>query len=132
MEYNDDLNHKFYEILRKNALIVDELSRFLTEIKDIKFKPFIFDFYDDVKVKVTPTKIAVGEYGKNCFKNKNSLYFEIVPFGVKHNQIFEDLKENEVNKLKNKFDLLKQYMNFLISKILINFVVNNNESDKKS
>lgn len=132
MEYNDDLNYKFYEILRKNALIVDELSRFLTGIEGIKFKPFIFDLYDDVKVKVTPTKIAVGEYGKNCFKNKNSLYFEVLSYGVRYNQIFEDLKEDRVNKLKNKFDLLNNRMNFLMSQILINMVANNNDSDKKS
>lgn len=132
MDYNDELNHRCYEIVSEKALIFSELSRFLTGIEGIKFKPFIFDLYDDVKVKVTPTKIAVGEYGKNCFKNKNSLYFEVLFYGVRYNQIFEDLKEDRVNKLKNKFDLLTNRMNFLMSQILINMVANNNDSDKKS
>lgn len=132
MDYNDELNHSCYEIVSQKTLIFSELSRFLTGIEGIKFKPFIFDLYDDVKVKVSPTKIAVGEYGKNCFKNKNSLYFEVLSYGVRYNQIFEDLKEDRVNKLKNKFDLLNNRMNFLMSQILINMVANNNDSDKKS
>lgn len=131
MDYNDELNHRCYEIVSEKALIFSELSRFLTGIEGIKFKPFIFDLYDDVKVKVSPTKIAVGEYGKNCFKNKNSLSFEVLSYGVRYNQIFEDLKEDRVNKLKNKFDLLTNRMNFLMSQILINMVANNNDSDKK-
>lgn len=132
MDYNDELNHRCYEIVSQKTLIFSELSRFLTGIEGIKFKPFIFDLYDDVKVKVSPTKIAVGEYGKNCFKNKNSLYFEVLSYGVRYNQIFEDLKEDRVNKLKNKFDLLNNRMNFLMSQILINMVANNNDSEKKS
>lgn len=132
MDYNDELNHSCYEIVSQKTLIFSELSRFLIGIEGIKFKPFIFDLYDDVKVKVSPTKIAVGEYGKNCFKNKNSLYFEVLSYGVRYNQIFEDLKEDRVNKLKNKFDLLNNRMNFLMSQILINMVANNNDSEKKS
>ena len=132
MDYNDELNQRCYEIVSQKTLIFSELTRFLTGIEGIKFKPFIFDLYDDVKVKVSPTKIAVGEYGKNCFKNKNSLYFEVLSYGVRYNQIFEDLKEDRVNKLKNKFDLLNNRMNFLMSQILINMVANNNDSEKKS
>lgn len=132
MDYNDELNHRCYEIVLQKTLIFSELSRFLIGIEGIKFKPFIFDLYDNVKVKVTPTKIAVGEYGKNCFKNKNSLYFEVLSYGVRYNQIFENLKEDRINKLKNKFDLLNNRMNFLMSQILINMVANNNDSEKKS
>ena len=59
------------------------------------------------------------------------MYFEVLSYGVRYNQNFEDLKEDRVNKLKNKFDLLNNRMNFLMSQILINMVANNNDSEKK-
>lgn len=124
METNKSLNKRFYEILDKNEFIIYQLSRFLTQSKEYNFKPFIFDFYENIKVKVSPFNIIIGEYDENGFKTKKSLYFEIGLHEVKRNFNFIDLTELQLSALKIKLDLLSFNLQFIINDILINMVKN--------
>ena len=124
MDTNESLNQKFYNILDKNEFIIYQLSRFLIKSKEYNFKPFIFDFYENIKVKVSPLNIIIGEYDENGFKTKKSLYFEIGLHEVKRNFNFIDLTELQISALKIKLDLLSFNLQFLINDILINMVKN--------
>lgn len=124
MDTNESLNKRFYEILDKNEFIIYQLSRFLTQSKEYNFKPFIFDFYENIKVKVSPLNIIIGEYDENGFKIEKSLHFEIGLHEVKRNFNFIDLTELQISALKIKLDLLSFNLQFIINDILINMVKN--------
>lgn len=124
METNESLNQKFYNILDKNEFIIYQLSRFLIKSKEYNFKPFIFDFYENIKVKVSPLNIIIGEYDKNGFKTKKSLYFEIGLHDIKRNSDFINLNESQIRDIRLKLDLLNINFKFILSEILINMVQN--------
>lgn len=124
MDTNESLNKRFYEILDKNEFIIYQLSRFLTQSKEYNFKPFIFDFYENIKVKVSPLNIIIGEYDENGFKIEKSLHFEIGLHEVTRNFNFIDLTELQISALKIKLDLLSFNLQFIINDILINMVKN--------
>lgn len=124
METNESLNQKFYNILDKNEFIIYQLSRFLIKSKEYNFKPFIFDFYENIKVKVSPLNIIIGEYDENGFKTEKSLYFKIGLHDIKRNSDFINLNESQIRDIRLKLDLLNINFKFILSEILINMVQN--------